>query len=458
LSLSPWKHISEIHVLLPSHVGHIYVAQRANLPHYQEVFFKFVLGALEAYEDSMPVYLYMRGEDYSNDFMLVRNSEAAVKPFLERIDWMEIHRASCHPKNKLEKSSLIEKERQDNFGDTGLCFAVRLEGTSDGIAEPRLKPETRQNSVVLKGYTVLTESVTSTPVKWMAENQRLYYNADNPGRQERFASRIQEDNVFENMRNTSTNLQSKCGCHRDCNNSYHNAFRAVVGISVLRNVDGLNVRIGINAQARKLIDDCLSRSKRYRPMLERVLSECERMSESRKLVSKSLLHGRDGGGMLGFRCPKNPCNMDQMSYHEPFINYLMLLVKHFGLTFPETVGLMSVIEVLPNTAYFFCAAAEALLAMRSSDLYRCHRGFAFGYLVAKLLLHLQQTKPKSCPGTRFNIYWEPELTSGKDWEDPCTLKTLACVSFSCRICLVGLQKEESDSIQETEKAFLQHNG
>ena len=49
---------------------------------------------------------------------------------------------------------------------------------------------------------------------------------------------------------------------------------------------------------------------------------------------------------------------------------------------------MSAIEVLPNTAYYFCAAAQALLSIRTSDLGRCHRGFAFGYLVAKLLLHL----------------------------------------------------------------------
>jgi hypothetical protein len=53
-----------------SHAGHICVAKRVDLPHYQEVFSKFVL-ALEAYEDTMPVYLYMRSEDYSNHFMLV---------------------------------------------------------------------------------------------------------------------------------------------------------------------------------------------------------------------------------------------------------------------------------------------------------------------------------------------------------------------------------------------------
>jgi hypothetical protein len=275
LSLSRWKLISEVHVLFPSHVGHIYVAKRADLPHYQEVFSKFVL-ALEAYEDSMPVYLYMRGKDYSNHFMLVRNSEASVKPFVERIDWMEIHRASCLPKKKSVKSSLIGKERQDNFGDTGFCSAVSLsrEGTSDGIAEPRLKPETRQNSAVLKGYTVLTDFVNSTPVKWMADHQRLYYDADHPDRQERFASRIQEDNVFENMRHTSTNLQSMCGCHQDRNNSFQNAFRAVVGMSVLRkNVDGLGVRIGINAQARKSIDEGMSRSQTYQPMLDMILTE-----------------------------------------------------------------------------------------------------------------------------------------------------------------------------------------
>jgi hypothetical protein len=131
--------------------------------------------------------------------------------------------------------------------------------------------------------------------------------------------------------------------------------------------------------------------------------------------------------MLGSRCRKNPCNMDLMAYHKPFINSSLLLIEQFGLTLPETVGLMLAIEVLPNTAYFFSAAAEAVLLIRSSNLYRCHRGFAFGYLIAKLLLHIHQTKPKLCPGTRFKIYWEPELPSGKEWEELCTLKTLACL-------------------------------
>jgi hypothetical protein len=53
-----------------------------------------------------------------------------------------------------------------------------------------------------------------------------------------------------------------------------------------------------------------------------------------------------------------------MTYYQPFIHYSLLLVEHYGLTFPETVGLVSAIEVLPNTAYFFCAAAETLLAIR----------------------------------------------------------------------------------------------
>jgi hypothetical protein len=73
--------------------------------------------------------------------------------------------------------------------------------------------------------------------------------------------------------------------------------------------------------------------------------------------------------MLGFHCLKNPCNMYTMSFCQPFIHYLLHLVKHFRLiTLPETVGLVSAIAVLPNTAYFFCAVTEALLAMMPSDL------------------------------------------------------------------------------------------
>jgi hypothetical protein len=126
---------------------------------------------------------------------------------------------------------------------------------------------------------------------------------------------------------------------------------------------------------------------------------------------------------------KNPCNMEPMSYHQLFLHYSTHLTERFGLTLPETVGVMSAIEVLPKTAYYFCAAAQALLSIWTSDLSRCHRGFAFGYLVAKLLLHLRRINSGHCPGTRFNIYWDPELPSATEWKDRCTLKTLACLSF-----------------------------
>jgi hypothetical protein len=30
-------------------------------------------------------------------------------------------------------------------------------------------------------------------------------------------------------------------------------------------------------------------------------------------------------------------------------------------------------------------------------------------------------------------------------------------TIPCRVCLIGQQEEEGDSVQETQKAFLQHN-
>jgi hypothetical protein len=177
-------------------------------------------------------------------------------------------------------------------------------------------------------------------------------------------------------------------------------------MSEIMNAGGKEVWIRINTQGRKSIDDCLSYLNKYWPLLQTVLSEYKRMSNNRRVLSESLLHGPDGGGMMGFRCLKNPCNMDPMSFYQPFIHYLLLLIKHCGLTLPEMVGSVPAIEVLPNTAYYFCTAAEALLAMRPSNLNHCHRCFAFGDLVANLLLlHLWRTKSEHCPGTtRFNIY------------------------------------------------------
>jgi hypothetical protein len=54
LSPTRWKYMTEMHCLFPSNVGHMHIAERGDLPHYQEVFSKFVL-ALGWYEDRMPV-------------------------------------------------------------------------------------------------------------------------------------------------------------------------------------------------------------------------------------------------------------------------------------------------------------------------------------------------------------------------------------------------------------------
>jgi hypothetical protein len=165
-------------------------------------------------------------------------------------------------------------------------------------------------------------------------------------------------------------------------------------------------------------------------MLRMVSDEYNRMPDNRKVVSGALLLGPESIGMNGLRCVKNPCNMDPMAYYQPFLHHTLRLIEHFGLSYPETVSVMAAIEIVPNTAYFFSAAAEALLGTRPSDLDRSHRGFAFGYLLGSLLLNLRRVRSKCCSGgLRFNIYWEPEMPTGKDWEDRCTLKTLACLRF-----------------------------
>jgi hypothetical protein len=162
----------------------------------------------------MPVYLYMRREDYSNHFMLVWNSAMVVKTFVDRKDWMEIHRSSCCPKKKAGKTSAFGKKCLGNFLDLGFCCAVSLtrEGTSDGVAQPCMRASTMQNSAVLSGYGgVLTDFIFKTPVKWIDQKKHLFQDTHNLDQQE----------SFECMPNTGTHLESKCGCHHDWHNSFH---------------------------------------------------------------------------------------------------------------------------------------------------------------------------------------------------------------------------------------------
>jgi hypothetical protein len=58
-----------------------------------------------------------------------------------------------------------------------------------------------------------------------------------------------------------TDLQLKFACHRDQHNSFNPAFSAVVGMLGIGKVSGKEkVRIAINAQAWKLVNECWAHS------------------------------------------------------------------------------------------------------------------------------------------------------------------------------------------------------
>ena len=102
---------------------------------------------------------------------------------------------------------------------------------------------------------------------------------------------------------------------------------------------------------------------------------------------KVLFDGTPAKGVEGFACLHNPCNMDPAyGYYQPFLHFGLLLVKHYQLSFPETISLVAVMEVVPNTSYFFAIAAQSLLQLPVKDLHLSHCGFVFGYLVSSLMI------------------------------------------------------------------------
>jgi hypothetical protein len=141
----------------------MYIAERGDLPHYQEVFSKFVL-ALERFDDTMSVYLYMRGEDYSNHFMLVRNLARAVQPlWIGWIGWTFTVPCSVQ-RRRLRSLMGLKSSGRTNSTIPGFCWGVSLTrvGTS-GVAAPCMKPGTMQNATVLDDYAVLTEYIVTIP-------------------------------------------------------------------------------------------------------------------------------------------------------------------------------------------------------------------------------------------------------------------------------------------------------
>ena len=130
--------------------------------------------------------------------------------------------------------------------------------------------------------------------------------------------------------------------------------------------------------------------------------------------------------------------MDPFGYYQPFLHCGLLLVEHYQLSYPETISMVAAMELVPNTCYFFALAAQTLLQRPANNLHPSHRGFAFGYLLASLMLDWRDAQSRQSPGIRWNLYRVPILASGEEWESRCKLKTLTCLrfyaSFSKLVC------------------------
>jgi hypothetical protein len=160
----------------------------------------------------------MKGQDYLSQFMLVWNLLTAVIPFLDMIDWMATHLSSCNSTKKAGKTPATGKKHQDYFVDTGYCSAMSLsgDGTCDGVSEPCMKRGMMEDYAVVNGYVVLTNFIEQTPVKWMAENKRLFHDAGNFNQHERFNAKIHKGNIRESQQISGTHLESQAQ-HREIN-------------------------------------------------------------------------------------------------------------------------------------------------------------------------------------------------------------------------------------------------
>ena len=243
-----------------------------------------------------------------------------------------------------------------------------------------------KDHATIEAYVHLSDFLRSCRPKWSWRGEPLYQDPTNADRQEKFAGRIHSRNLFECMRMSVTDLNSHCGCHSDESNSFLPAFSAVAGCSVIRRINGKDVRVAFNAQSRKSIDDSLARSKKYGPILKMVADEYGSISHNRKAVTTSLFEGAPAKGVTGLSCVRNPCNMDPFGYYQPFLHFGLLLVNHYQLSYPETISMVAAMEVVPNTCYFFALAAQSLLQRPANDLHSLHPGFRFGYLLSLLMI------------------------------------------------------------------------
>ena len=202
-----------------------------------------------------------------------------------------------------------------------------------GVSKPLMKPGTTNDPDVVRCFRILSNVARQTHIPWL-EQQGLeaFCDPDHPKRQDVLARVIHPDNLLEGMRFNETDVEHPCGAHSDQLNSPKLSMSLVVGLSVILG----NKRIAMNGCSRQSGDSFLKESNRLQPLIDHLLDSYASVPCAQQTVSsQSHVDGREVIRIPGYPVVQNHCNMDPVSFHNPLLFHILVLVQRFRLTHPR---------------------------------------------------------------------------------------------------------------------------
>ena len=369
-----------------------YVLKDGKFVHYTHSFSDFITYAY-SFERAVRIYLYDNRLDHSNHLFVVINNNLRDN-LSSPIDWNAFNDLLKKPSVNLGNANRQKSKRVADYGFTGSVCTSRNVGPRNGVAQPVLKPGSKDPNVAAL-FVAATEFVTSQDLPFLPPGQMAMTDPAYPQRIQNFGAQIHEANQHEQGRASESTVQETTGAHTDKMNSDVPSMGMVVGLSVtLRcHVDEKNnnesylVRRLFNASGRKSIDDTLNREERDLPMVRHISDGYSATPAVRRSITTQILDGPQVEFFPGVPMIRNDCNFDATSFHQPYIYYILLLTDKFNLSYPETIGVQTAMEFIPNTCLFFVLACKCVLESWESTMQYDRRavGFELGYVIVKLM-------------------------------------------------------------------------
>jgi hypothetical protein len=357
----------------------IYFASRLDLPHYQvsSTELPSFLSEIDRFSTrkkrkDLEVVHLKNGVDHYGEYLNVFNT---LSPSMQAISDRMPLRALAE---KVLLSNVKDTSRGNKFIDTGFASECNQRRTRRhaGVATPNpLKRTVIHQSSSSKSSTSSSPSppnIFHQAMLGMTELLDLVCPPkmigkvfSDPSRERLFAGRIVKGNKIEALRVALTNEHNVVSCHCDDKNDVSENFQPVINNTKWFFLsDGQWWRLSIIAYSRKSVAGSIRRLDLYKPLVTRIAHFYNRMPESRKFITPSLLDFS--------KCPPDvdairiKPHANKCVFYSVYVHCLTLLQRRFRLSKWHVLALVTN-SIISETPEYFHLVTKNLLAMTGTD-------------------------------------------------------------------------------------------